>query len=64
MATVVAGDSKAPLSIATTPSCSREHYSFSSIAPLYLEPYIIVLSVKQDVIKYHLLSLWYDSTWD
>ena len=23
-----------------------------------------MLSVKQGVIKYHLLSLWYDMTWD
>ena len=23
-----------------------------------------MLSVKQDSIKYHFLSLWYDSTWD
>ena len=23
-----------------------------------------MLSVKQDGIKYHFLSLWYDSTWD
>ena len=23
-----------------------------------------MLSVKQDDIKYHFLSLWYDSTWD
>ena len=23
-----------------------------------------MLSVKQGVIKYHFLSLWYDSTWD
>ena len=23
-----------------------------------------MLSVKQGIIKYHFLSLWYDSTWD
>ena len=23
-----------------------------------------MLSVKQEVIKYYFLSLWYDSTWD
>ena len=26
--------------------------------------YLIMLSVKQGGIKYHFLSLWYDSTWD
>ena len=29
-----------------------------------LDPYLIMLSVKQGGIKYHFLSLWYDSTWD
>ena len=29
-----------------------------------LDPYLIVLSVKQGGIKYHFLSLWYDSIWD
>ena len=29
-----------------------------------LDSHIIMLSVKQGSIKYHFLSLWYDSTWD
>ena len=29
-----------------------------------LDPYLIMLSVKQGGIKYLFLSLWYDSTWD
>ena len=29
-----------------------------------LKQYLIMLSVKQGGIKYHFLSLWYDSTWD
>ena len=29
-----------------------------------LYPYLIMLSVKPEGIKYHFLSLWYDSTWD
>ena len=28
-----------------------------------LDTYLIILSVKQGGIKYHFLSLWYDSTW-
>ena len=31
---------------------------------LTLDPYLIMLSVKQDGIKYHFLSLWYDSIMD
>ena len=50
--TVVEGDQKVPFSIATTLRCREERYSFSWIAPLYL----IVLSVKQVGIKYHLLN--------
>ena len=34
LATVVEGDQKAPFSIATTPRCKRERYSFPWIAPL------------------------------
>ena len=29
-----------------------------------LDPYLIMLRVKQGGIKYHFLSLWYDSAWD
>ena len=29
-----------------------------------IDPYLIMLSVKQGSIKYHFLSLWNDSTWD
>ena len=35
LATVVEGDQKAPFSIATTPSCRGERYSFPWIAPVY-----------------------------
>ena len=64
MAIVVEGDPKAPFSIATTPSCRGGRYSFPRIYPFYPWPYLIMLSVKQGGIKYHFLSLWYDSTWD
>ena len=33
-ATGIEGDQKAPFSIATTPRCRRERYSFPWIAPL------------------------------
>ena len=37
---------------------------FSGLFHFTLDPYPIMLSVKQGSIKYHFLSLWYDSTWD
>ena len=60
--TLVKGDPKAPFSIATTPRCRGSRYSFLWIAPLTLDPYFIMLSVKQEGIKYRFQCLWYDST--
>ena len=41
------------------------HYSFPRIAPLTLDLYLIILSVKQGDIKYLFsLNLWYDLTQD
>ena len=37
---------------------------FPGLLHFTLDPYLIRLSVKQGGIKYHFLSLWYDSTWD
>ena len=37
---------------------------FPGLLHFTLDPYLIMLSVKQGGIKYHFLSLWYDSTWD
>ena len=62
--TVVENDPKALVLIITTPRCKVRHYAFLWIAPLTLDPYLIMLNVKQGGIKYHFLSLWYDSTWD
>ena len=64
LATVVEGDPKAPFSIATTPRCRGGCYSFPGLLHFTLDLYFIMLSVKQGGIKYHFLSLWYDSTWD
>ena len=50
-------------SIATTPRCRGGCYSFSGLLHLTLDPYLIMLSVKQGSIKYYFLSLWYDSAW-
>ena len=64
MATIVEGNPKAPFSIATTPMCRGGRYSFPGLLYFTLDPYLIMLSAKQGGIKYHFLSLWYDSTWD
>ena len=45
-------DLKALFSIVTTLRCKGGHYSFLWIAPLTLDPYIIMQSVKQSYIKY------------
>ena len=62
--TVVKGDPKAPFLIATTPRCRGGHYSFPELLHFTLDPDLIMLSVKQGVIKYHFLSPGYDLTWD
>ena len=57
MGILVEGDPKAPFSIATASRCWGGCY-------FILDHHLIMLSVKQVGIKYHFLSLWYDSTWD
>ena len=52
---------KVPFSIATSWRFRGACYSFPWIAPLALDPYLIMLSVKQGDIKYH---FWvFDMTW-
>ena len=54
LATIVEGDPKAPFSIATTPRCVGEGATpFPGLLHFTLEPYLIMLSVKQGGIKYH-----------
>ena len=62
--TIFEGDPNSPFLITTTQRCRGRHYSFPWIAPLTLDAYFIMLSIKQGGIKYHFLSFWYDSTWD
>ena len=64
LATVVEGYPKAPFSIATTLRCRRGRHFFPGLLHFTLETYLIMLSAKQGGIKYHFLSLWYDSIWD
>ena len=62
---LVAGDSKAPFSIAITPRCRGGRYSIPWIAPLY--PWSVPYSAEY-LARWHqeqfFLSLWYDLTWD
>ena len=37
---------------------------FSGLLHFTLDTYFILLSVKQEGIKYHFKSIWYDTTWD
>ena len=62
--TIVKSDPKAPFSIATTPRCWEDATPFPRLPYFTLEMYLTMPSVKQGGIKYHFLSLWYDSTWD
>ena len=64
LATLVEGDLKAPFSIATTIRCRVVTTPFPGLFYFTLDPYLIMLSAQQSGIKYHFLSLWYDSTWD
>ena len=64
LVTLVESDPNDPFSIATTTRCRGGHYSFPGSLHFTLDPYLIMLSVKQGGIKYHFLSLWYDSTRD
>ena len=62
--TSVEGDLKAPFSIATIMSCKWGTILFPWLLHFTLDPYLTVMSAKLGDIKYHVLSLLYDSTWD
>ena len=62
--TLVEGNPKAPFSIAATPRCREGATPFPGSPLFTLDPYLIMLGIKQEGIKYHFLSLWYDPTWD
>ena len=62
MATLVEGDPKTLFSIANTQKWREGAAPFPRLLHFTLHTYLIVLSVKQGGIIYHLLSLWYDST--
>ena len=51
--TVIEGDPKVPFLMATTLRCWGGRYSFSWIAPIILDPYLIIQSIKERGIKSH-----------
>ena len=53
---LVEGDPKAHFSIATTPKCKRGTSLFPLLLHLYLDTYLIMLSIKQSGIKYYFVS--------
>ena len=63
LTTLLKGNLKVPFSIATTTRYRVGRYSIPRLFHFTLDTYLIQLSVKQGSIKYHFLSLCYDSTW-
>ena len=61
---LVEGDPRAPFTIASTQSVGEGVTFFHELLHFTLDPYLIMLGVKQWDIEYRFLSLWYDSTWD
>ena len=57
---VVESNPKLPFSL----RCRSGRFPFLWIGPLTLDSYLIILILKEWVIKYHFLHLWYDSIWD
>ena len=62
--TVVKGDLKAPFSNLLHQGLGEGATPFPGLLHFTLDPYLIMLSVKQSGIKYDVFSLWYDSTTD
>ena len=54
LVTLAKSNQKAPFSLATTPRCTGEHYSFPGLLHFALDPYLIMLSVKKGSIKDYL----------
>ena len=64
MATVVEGNPKAHFHWLQHRYVREDATPFPGLFYFTLDPYLIILSVMQGTIKYHFLSLWYNSTWD
>ena len=61
---MVEGDPKAPFSKLQHRSVGEGATPLPGLLHFTLDPYLIILNVKQGSIKYYFLIFWYDSTWD
>ena len=61
---LVEGDLMAPFQKLKLRDVGVGATSFPGLLHFTLDPYLIMLSVKQGSIEYYFFSLWYDSTWD
>ena len=64
LATFVEGNLMAPFSIATTSRSREGTLPFPGLLYFTLDMYLIMLCIKQGVMKFLFLSLWYDLTWN
>ena len=64
LATVAEGHPKALFSISTTLRCKEGATHFPGFLHFPLDTYPLMVNVQLGYMKYHFLSLWYDSTWD
>ena len=64
LVTEVKRDPRAPISILLHRGVREGATPFPGLLHFTLDPYLTMRNVKQGSIKYHLLYLWYDSTWD
>ena len=64
LATLVESDPKGPFQQLPHQGVREGATPFPGLLHFTLDPYLIMLSDKQDGIKYHFLSLWYVLTWD
>ena len=64
LVTFVEGDRRLPFQKLLHRGVGEGTSQFPGFLHFTLDPHLIVLSAKQGGIKYHFLSLWYDSTWD
>ena len=64
LVTIVGGTQRVPFQQLLQLGVGKGATTFPGLLHFTLVLYLIMLSVKQGGIKYHFLSLWYDSTWD
>ena len=64
LANFVEGDPKAAFQLLLQRGVREGATPFPGFLQFTLDPHLLMLSAKEGGVKYHFLSLWYDSTWD